>query len=96
MCFVIKLNNFNLKYEDKYKNHLISANISSELNYFEKNLTKNISINGNLYTKHVIISDDNYINNKNIVINSDIEASKESSNIKTIRIHATLVNPINP
>ena len=26
----------------------------------------------------------------------DIEASKESSNIKTIRIHATLVNPINP
>tara|TARA_B000000532_G_C18877395_1_gene411387 strand:+ start:4508 stop:6937 length:2430 start_codon:yes stop_codon:yes gene_type:complete len=82
----IKLNNFNLKYEDKYKNHLISANISSELNYFEQNLTKNISINGNLYTKHVIISDDNYINNKNIVINSDIEASKNDWKINASKL----------
>ena len=44
-----------------------------------------ISINGNLYTKHVIISDDNYINNKNIVINSDIEAFLGFQNV--LRIH---------
>ena len=72
----IKLKNFNLEYKDKYKNYRFSTNISSELTYYEKNLTKNISISGNLYTKHLIVSDDDYINNKNIVINSDIEVSK--------------------
>ena len=60
---------------------VISTNISSELSYYEKNLTKNISISGNLYTKHLIISDENYINNKNIVINSDIEVSKNNLKI---------------
>ena len=77
----IKLNNFNLEYKDNYKNYFISSNISSNLSYYEKNLTKNISISGNLYTQHVIISDDDYINNKNIVINSDIEVSKNNLNI---------------
>ena len=77
----IKLDNFNLEYKDNYKNYFISSNISSNLSYYEKNLTKNISISGNLYTQHVIISDDDYIHNKNIVINSDIELSKNNLNI---------------
>ena len=80
----IKLKNFNLEYKDKYKNYRFSTNISSELTYYEKNLTKNISIRGGFYTKNLIVSDDNYINNKNIVINSDIEVSKSD-----LKINAT-------
>ena len=69
------------EYKDNYKNYFISSNISSNLSYYEKNLTKNISISGNLYIQHVIISEDDYIHNKNIVINSDIEVSKNNLNI---------------
>ena len=55
-------------------------------------LTKNVFINGSLFMKHFIISDDDYINNKNIVVNSDIELSKNELKINAseIKIETTV------
>ena len=77
----IKLINSHLKYSSLYNNSVISLACKDLILHIDKSANK-VSINGDAFSEEILIHEKNYINNKEVEVDLNIQYSKDKTILK--------------